>query len=356
MSIDWASPELATTVRVLQVDAHDRDSVLATLDFTGVTISHGYYTDSRVSAKLTTLDADQLIDGAWLRIVLDVDGKGWSRELFTGYISGVDESRGPGGMVETSMELSSAIQAIASDALVNLFCIGKGGTSRKAITRLMDMTGMPWRFDAGAGDYRYTSNKLYDPGESMLSTLFDIAGAASMRIGVDGHGVVHFSHYARPASVSPSYVLDAEDKRSVVLASSVNRSTDQYEAANRSIVVWKDENDNFVTGYADSSSASPGSYARRGVRVSAVHELQDMSSPRSAAHAQSLARDYLKTDADWGNEYQVSIMWSGDIECGDVISFVPPAGSHVKALVSAIDSDPCGMRMDLTLKEVGNGD
>lgn len=356
MSVDWGDPELSTTVQVLQVDAHDRDSVLGTLDFTAVTISYGYYTDSRVSAKVTTLEADRLIDGAWLRVVLEVDGQEWQQELFTGYVSGVDESRGPGGMVETSLELSSALMALDSDALPNLFCVGERATARQAIASIMDRAGMPWRFEAGAGDYRFTSTRLYDPGESLLSVLFDVAGTADMRIDVDGHGTVVFAGYTRPASVSPAVALDSDGPRSVVLASSVGRSSDQYAAANRSIVVWKDDDDSFITGYADVPSSSSGSYARRGVRVAEVHELQDMPEPRSVAHAQQLAQRYLQDDASWGTEYQASVMWSGDVRCGDVVSFAPPGGAPVKVLVSAVDSDPLGMRMDLTLKEVGNGD
>lgn len=353
--IDWADTELSTTVTVYQVDPHDLTSVLATLDYTALEVSYGYYTDTRASAKVTTHDADSLLDGAWLRVVLSVDGTDWKKTLFTGFVSGMDEEHAHDA-VETSLELSSSLKAVESDALTSLLCVGAGATAKAAITSLLDRTGLPWRFAPGSGDYRFTSTRLYDPGESLLSTVFDLASTASLRVDVDGDGTVVLSQYSAPSATSPKLVIDSDDPRSVVLSESVSHSSDRFSRANRSIVTWKDEDDRFVTGYADLDGRSALSFARRGVRIAEVHELQDMPEPRSVAHAQQLARAYLAQDSDSSEEYSLTVIWSGDVDCGDVVLFRPSGGEAVKALVASVDSDPLSMRMDLTLREVGNGD
>lgn len=351
VTIDWSDTELDTSVSVLQVDPHDRGSILGTLPFNSVSISYGYYTDTRVSAKVSTYDADQLIGGAWLRIVLEVVGTDYRNDLFTGYISGLDESM-EAGATKTDLELSSALKAIEGDASTALFCVGARATAQQAIAAAMAKTGMPYFVSPTAGDYRYTSQRMYDPGESWLSTLFDLAGAAGAHIDVDGRGIVTFDGYTPPASASPAWVMDAESKRSIVLSATVSRSSDIYERPNRSIVIFKDD-DKIISGYADLGGGSPNSAARRGVVLAEVHELDDMPSPRSASQAQRMAQQYLQSDAASSVEWSVTAMLDPTISCGSVGLFNPGGNQGVhKVLVTSVDLDPLTMRMDLELKEV----
>ena len=349
--VDWADTELDAIVTVYQVDAHDKGAVIGTLPIDSAAISHGYYTDTRASAKLTTWDADQLIPGAWLRVTMEVAGERF--DLFTGFITGVDEDYQPGGVL-TSLELSSTLKALETDVSTELWCVAPGATVKQAMRAIMGRSGMPWRFTATAGDYRFTEQRLYDPGEAWLSILYDLAGAADIRIEVDGRGDVVLDGYRAPSVVSPAWVLDADSPRSVVLSATASRATDQYERPNRSLVVWKDdEADRFITGYADLPALAPNSAARRGVTVTEVHELQDMPEPHSMAQAQRLAQQYLVEDAAATVEWSATIMLDGSITCGSVGLFGPGNGQTVrKVMVKDMDVDPLGMRMNLTLKEV----
>ena len=69
--IDWTDRSIPDEVHVMMVDPHNLDIVrgeLKNLVLSDCSVSYGYNTDTRTSAKLATLGSNY-IDNSWLRII-----------------------------------------------------------------------------------------------------------------------------------------------------------------------------------------------------------------------------------------------------------------------------------------------
>ena len=357
MTPDWNGPARADRIVCQMVSPLDLDEVLGELAIEdGASVSQGYYTDTRVSASIQTLDWGSWVDGSWLRILHQVRGTDYSRELFTGFPTSAAPTMqgvGPSSVTSTKVELKSALFGADADVWPPAFTVGAGATARQAIERVCELDGLAHRFDGTFSDYRFTSTRTWDPCTSVISMLFDLCDAAGARMSVDGHGLVTFGRYVEPSRREPSFALDATAQDTLVIAGSVSLSSDRLSLPNRSAVTYKD-GDSELIAWSDLPSSSALSRAHRGWAKTEVHQLQDMPEPRTQARAQQLADAYLPTDSTATQEWECETLW-WEAEPGMVGTLDPgDGGGPRRVMVKNVDSDLTtkSMTHKLTLKEV----
>lgn len=357
MTPDWRDPTRADRIVCQMVSPLDLDEVLGELELEdGGSVSQGYYTDTRASASLITLDWGSWVSGSWLRILHQVRGTDYSRELFTGFPTSAAPTLrgvGPSGTISTKVELKSALFGADADVWPPAFTVGAGATARQAIERVCALAGLAHRVDGTVAEYRFTATRTWDSCTPVISMLFDLCDACGARMDVDGHGVVTFSRYVEPSLRTPQFALDATAPDTLVIDGSVSLSSDDLSLPNRSAVAWKD-GDSELIAWSDLPSSSDLSRAHRGWAKTEVHQLQDMPEPRTQAHAQALADAWLPSDSTATREWECETLW-WEAQAGMVGTFDPGDGSGPRrVMLKNVDSTLSAKSMThkLTLKEV----
>lgn len=355
--VDWLDRELRHRVECVMVNPNDMSDELGVLPCIvgSSSIDRGYYTDARVSGAIGTRDWDAYIPGAWLRIyhVASTPAMGDVRRA-RGTFAVTDAAiTGAAGSLRVQFQLSSALGVLGADYDAWPMTIGVGAKASDSIRAICRKCGRPYRFDAFA-DYRYTTAAALEAGKSFRSRLYAICTESGNRMEVDPYGRLVFSGYTAPRSKYPSMALDVDDARSPIADGTISPGTNLFSRANRSIVVFKD-GDRVISAQADSDPASECSAERRGFVRAELHELNDLPSPQTVAHAQELAARKLKSDAAPTRTWELETIWL-PLGAGDVVSFAPRRydpfgkGGARKCLVQSVEET--GMRLKLTLKEV----
>lgn len=345
--IDWTTAGRRDEVTVHLVNPHSLDTVIGTLgnvDLGGCTVTEDYHSDTRVSAKVSTIGDDGYVEDAWLRIVHGVPGADYSEELFTGPVSKQDSAI-RSGAVHSDYELDSNLYTISDDLLVWGLTVGAGGSLRDAVAKLLDLCGREHDLSR-MQDKRIQSPVTYERGDSALSDLFDLT-ADSNRIGVDGHGRVVVERYTAPSAMEPVLDIDPGDPRSIVIGD-VSVSDDRFTTPGR-VIYRAGSGDDEVMGSADATPDMRSSSARRGYMVARMETAGDLESP-TRSQVDALARRSLMASQDIGREYQLTIIWH-PLHAGDVVRYRHD-GTWRKCLVRSCESDLGTMTKRLTLKEV----
>lgn len=347
---DWKDATREDSVRVYMVDPHNLDIIrgeLTNIILDGCSITQGYYTDTRISGKIQVMESEY-IEGSWIRIVHEVESEEYRNELGTFAVSKPSDSWDKGARI-TDYELQSALWTLTNDLCPNHYSIGAGSYALTVFDNICKMCGREYVHKAGANNYRYTESKIYEMGDSYLSDLFDICDISNNRIGVDGHGRITIEPYRNPSDITPTWELDTDDPRTLVLSESITRDSTEYEAAGRSIVIYS-SNDEEIYAQADAPSSSPYSSAKRGYTRAVSHQVNDLS-PATKAQAQALANTYLQTDMASTIEWKVSTLYFPAV-IGETLNFIMD-GEKRKCLIKSIDPiNLKTMTMTLTLKEV----
>ena len=352
---DWHDTELDHEFHVYMIDPLDHSAVMGELevysDSGSVTWSDG--DGVGVTASLEVPDWSKWKDGTWLRIVHRVPSYKYTRTLGT-FIVWDDGASGGLEVLEGSPELCGAIRGLEYDYLPIHIAVGEGASMRTVISRVMDATPVPYRFAAGFKDYRFTEPHIFDAGVTRIDTLRDLCNIGGNEVFTGEEGSIVFRNYVYPGDVTPLTVIDCTAANTTVFESSVQRTSLSRQIAGRSIALWSgrdDEGAATIGGYADVSSRHIASPQRRGYIVSEVHELDDLSEPKTYEHAQALARQWLKEDSTNTVEWTFTSTWLPLVN-GDVVTFRPPGMGFRKCVVETVNADLGAWTVDVTLKEV----
>lgn len=342
----WEDPSREDVLRVVQVDPHSLDTTygdLSGVEPSSVSVTEGYYTDARVSAKLTALSGGYR-DYCWLRLVHECPGTAFREELGTFVVAGRTDTRD-----ETEMDLRSVLWAISDDTQAGHLTIGQGALSHDVFRRICQAVGKEGEILAGAGNHRYASTVVYETGDSYLSDLFDLCDAASCRLGVDGHGRITMGPYVAPSLREPDWLIDPYSSRSMVLEDGLSTEDTTGQAASRSVVTYKGS-DAELSAAADVPSSSPASASRRGYTIAEVHSVSELM-PATQAQAQAMADSYVAADSASGRTRSAKCLYF-PVHAGDVVAWREADGTVGRWLVKEADTDCGDWTVSLSLKEV----
>lgn len=347
MKKDWKNQNRTDVWRVEQIDPINPDVSRGDLsNLTSLSLTWGYYTDTRGSASVTTLGDDGYIRHSQLRIIHEIPEWDYVHELFTGYVTGADKETSQ-GTVQTTYTLKSPLYALDVDIQAWTFVVGYNGLALDAMKTLFERCNRPYVIDPKSKDYRFSATKVYPVGDSHLTTLFDISDLANDRISVDGHGNVTVSPYTAPSALTPQWYIDTDDKETMILGDSISETNTEFEVPGRIIINHKD-GDNEITAWADAGFSYESSSSKRGYMLSQIQDVTDLSGGQQ--QAQSLADRYLEEAQAGYKEWQVSALYM-PIREGDCVGFTL-YGEYHHTLAKTIDVSPLNGTMKMTLKEV----
>ncbi len=343
--IDWADPKRTDVIHFQMVDPNNLDEVYGDIEDVQLgtsPVTYGYYADTRYGSKITFLKDNNYVENTWIRIVHEIPSEGYVRELGTFVpTSPVVEY---GGADRISLTLQSPLWALANNLTSGAFSIGKGTSVLNAFKRVCEACNRPYLV-SGANDAIIKNAVAYEAGESYLTILFDLASSSGNRVDVDGHGRITLGPVLEMGAISPSWELDVDDPRSMIIQESVKMEPEVSEIPNRVIVIGKSH-----VGVADLPAGSRHSAAQRGFVL--AEAISDKTVTTKAA-AKEMAQFYLGLYGDVKQWTMKTLYFPA--QCGDIVKFHIDGGIYY-CLIKSIDPiDLATMTMDITLEEVFYG-
>lgn len=350
---DWHSREIRHRTEVVAVNPHDLDDEWGTIEHVAgsCTLVHGYYTEQRVSASVEMRSFADYPDHAFLRIYHLAGDERIERGTFA--ISRA-RPKTAAGAITMGLSLMSALGMISEDYDAWPMSVGQGARTKDVIAAICGKAGRAYTLSPTFVDYIWRTGRVMEAGKSLLSRLYEACSASSNRLDVDPHGLLTFEQYVNPADKDPSATIDVGDPRSIVIDGTIVPGTNLFGRPSRSIVMHGAD-DTFIAAQSDLPATDPASFERRGYRIAEMHELSDMGSPRTVAHAQQMARNYLASDSAPSGTWEVDTLWM-PLGQGDVVDFAPRmydpwgGGEPRRCLVQSLDEGVGTMKM--LLKEV----
>lgn len=343
--IDWKDPKRTDVLHFQMVDPNNLDEVYGDIEDVQLgssPVTYGYYTDTRYSSKIVFLTDNNYVDNMWIRIVHEVPSKGYVNEL--GTFIPVSPNVDYNGTVTRSLNLQSPLWGLSNDLCTSVFSIGKGASFVKAFQRVCDTCNRPYLLK-NPNDFLAEKAVVFEAGTSYLQILMDIADSTNNRVDLDGHGRILLSPLSDMRYVSPSWELDADDPRSMIIEGSIRMEPESDEVPSRTIVV----NGNYI-GVADLPDGAEYSAAQRGYTKAVKYSGTGI---KSNAAAQSLAQSYL-------DGFTKVTQWSMQTlyfpaKCGENVTFRIDGQKHLCMIQSIDPVDLDTMTMKITLREVANG-
>ena len=349
--IDWKDPRVEHEWEFLQVDPHNLNSIRGELTgvvLGGCSLSFGYETETRVSAKIKVAESDYIED-SWIRIVDTIPGTDYREEIGTFIVSGITGDSVNAGLHTIEYELQSVIWTLKEDYCGGHWTIGKGAYALTALETVASLCEKSFRKKAGALDYRYGASKVYDRGTSYLSIMKDICTVSGNYLSIDGHGCITVEPYIALASRGVRWELDATSERSMIIDEGIERSSTLYDMESRAIVIYSGDNREIVA-QADVRPSSRASPQRRGYTRAKVYNISDLQ-PQTQVAAQALADKYAAN-----NSYSVSYMMTTmyfPCSCGEIVMYTDLNRGRHRCMIKNIDSiNLAELTQKLTLKEV----
>lgn len=366
MSVDWHDLEHDWEVKAYLVDQHASGLVigeLAGLDASRCEVVEGYYSDTRVSAKLETVvgegESDGYVPNARIRLVLGVPRWGWERELVTGFVTDV-VPRDEDGCTRREYSLDSTLWGLSADYLTSKLTCSAGAKALTAAKKILSDRGIEYDAD-GARDRSIQKVTVYEPGTVALSTLFDILSGYS-RLDVNGRGIVTIRAYTPPSKLTPSVTIDPYDPRTNVVGD-VRETDTSWEKPGAAIVTANvskstTKNGKSVTthevraGTYFAPASDPASRDARGYLRFAKDTYSGSADEPTTSELTNSARTVWNNNQDKGRSWELLVIYM-DLHEGDVVSLVRPDGTH-RCLVQSVTTslDPTDRTQKLTLKEV----
>ena len=342
MSIEWRDSARRDVIRFQMIDPNNLDIVFG--DLTDVQLgsselTYGYYTDTRYSCGISFLKSNNYVENAWVRIIHDVPAAGYSNELGTFVPTSPSESWQ--GAVVVTLDLQSPLWAIKDDLLTAKFSIAKKTSIMSAVKRVLENCNRPYVL-ANPNDVTTEEPIVYDVGESYLTILHDLCAQSGNRADIDGHGQIVIEPLKDHASMTPSWTLDADDPRGMIIQGTIRMESEITDLPSRIIVV----NGNAI-GVADLPDGGRYSAHQRGY-VKA--EKIDDKTATNASKANAAAMKYLDSAS-------MAVVWSMDTlyfpaHTGENVTFILDGEKHI-CMIQGIDPVRLDtMTMGLTLREV----
>lgn len=285
--MDWTSTDRKDAFLYELIDPFNLGQVRGSL--TGVVdgeITYGYYTDTRTSATIKIPQANTgWIENSLVRISHVVSKENYMNRLGTFFVSDITRSYEHGIWVY-EFNLASTLSRLEDDVLVNNKTCGKGSFSRDALKDIFRSCGATYTMNDGLFTHKFGSAVVYEAGQNLLTTAYDIADRMGARLEVNGDGTISVEKYVSPSNKTSTMLISGN-----MIVGEVTKTDKFYSVPNRSIVIFKD-NDKQISGYADLGSSSVMSYGRRGKRVVEVQNISEMK-PKTQARANELAKANL---------------------------------------------------------------
>lgn len=361
---DWLHPtkrKWAFTFQLVPPNKlNDSWGTLDKVDISSVSITEGYYTDTRIQGKMTyydTLSADHR--QAYIRIIATDTSTGVSEELGT-FIPTSDDVTMEGSVIKTSVNLESILYGISMQKLPKLLYY----YSDRPIKVLYELLLRYCNFVYGE-NFNYAEDlsddrldliqATVDAGTSMLEVLYKVCNTNSLRLAVDGHGCVWVNRYTVPKDKPATFTITTNSSDSIVL-DGITRSSNYLEMASQ-VTVHATSGDSEIT----STQTATGrlSQANRGYIVGKYYDTSSLSS-FTQAQADTLAKSYLSKATNENMEWTLTTEYM-PIYCGDVGTLTGLKdnfhyGTSKKVLVKSRDLDLATMTQKLTLKLASSND
>ncbi|WP_307738993.1 hypothetical protein [uncultured Parolsenella sp.] len=345
--VDWADTSRTDRWLVEMVDPNDLSTsrgYLAEGTVTGLSLTLARDSDTKASAKVSTLGDDGYVAGSMLRVWHEVGEWGYREPVFTGYVKEAPDSLVQ-GVRQTDYQLGSALWALSRDLWPAPLAVASGGTALGAIRAVLDQCSRPYDVLAGALDLRFTEARAWEAGSSRLESLADLADAAGDRLSVSGSGLVTVA--ALPdltAATTPTWELDTEDDRAMTLSDGASHTSAVGDVPGRYIVTHK-EGSTVTVGVADVAAGMPSSASARGYVVAETKDVSEL--PGGLAQAYVLAAQYLAAAQGHDEEWSVTSLYAPYRE-GDVVSLRLRGETHL-GYVRDADFDLLGGTVKLTI-------
>lgn len=370
MAIDWTDTGYSSDISVLVVSQTNVNNTLGSLSgvqLSNMTVTEGYYSDSRVSAKVTTMvaesESDGYVDQARLRIVLSIPEKDFSEELITGFVSDINEEHNRGYVTRT-YSVEGNIWGLLNHKTNAPITIGKGAKLVDIWSSLLgSLTKLQYTTE-GAQDHSFGSTVLYEAGSDLSTVLFEISEGYS-RMDTDGHGRVTLKKYIAPKNRYPERLIDYNSLSSLSMLP-LSRDDTSWEAPGRAVVTATishtsdngESTQEVIVGSYDSPKDNPTSIEKRGYLLGRTDSYSGNSEKPSKSELDALAKKNWESSQDKGITWEGSSVFA-DYHAGEIATLISPVDgssnapveSH-KVLVQSVTTNLGTMVQDLTLKEV----
>ena len=338
--IDWRDPAREDDIRFQMIDPNNLDIVYGDLTdvlLSDTSITYGYYTDTRYSSGISFLKGNNYIPNAWIRIIHDVPSEGYSNELGTFIPTSPCEKWN--GAVVVTLDLQSPIWGLKEDLTTSKFTIGKKTSALKAFKSLCESCNRPYVLE-NPNDYTVPNAIVYDVATSKLDILFDLCDLMNNRLELDGHGRLLLYPTPDNKTLTPEWVLDVDDQRSMVIHGTIEMDTELDDLPSRAIVV-----DGSKVGVADLDDGVEYSAHQRGYVKAAKYD--------GKGNVQSLARQHLDESSKVVH-YKMDTLYF-PAKCGDNAIFILDGEKHYCMIQSIDPLNLATMTMTITLREVFYG-
>lgn len=345
--VDWADASREDAWTVEMVDPNDPTTsrgYLADGCVTDLTLTLAADSDTKATAKVSTLGEDGYVEGSMLRIWHEVEEWGYREPVFTGYVKEAPDSIVQ-GVRQTDYQLGSALWALSRDLWPAPFAVASGGTALAAIRAVLDLCSRPYEVDSGALDLRLASPRAWEAGSSRLDCLHDLADAAGDYLSVSGMGLVTVAAGPDLSGAStPTWELDTEDDGAMTLSDGASHTSTAGDVPGRFVVTHK-EGSAVAVGVADAAATMPSSAMSRGYVVAETKDVPDL--PGGLAQAHALAAKYLAEAQGHDEEWGLTSLYAPYRE-GDVVRLRLWGEEHI-GYVRDADFDLLGGTVKLTI-------
>ncbi len=306
-------------------------------------ITWGYDTDTRVSGSLEAADHNYIY-GSLIRMHHYVDEYNFHEELGTFFVSST--SKASQYTTKESFNLTSMLDRIAEDCFTKNFVVSANKTALDALRDIFGQYSVAYSISSNCNNKVYTEAVVYEVGENVLSTVFDIADFCNCDIDVNAHGVVEVKPYVSPSTKEP--VFEFNDHNGTVNGE-ISKDNDPFGAVNRVIVV-SEKDEKTVSGFADVSSSSKIAYSKLGRRNTSVESLNELN-----PFTDNAATNYAKGQIDQYEQDPSSFSFSGiytNYQPGQVVT-IGANNEYFKAMIKnkSFNLEP-GMLTSYTCEEV----
>lgn len=345
--IDWLDKTREDVFTYEMIDPFNLTAVRGYLD--GVvnnsgSITYGYYTDTRVSGTLDTIESNY-IDNSLIRIIHSVPKWGYQNNLGTFFVS--NNHGAYNQAYKRSYDLVSMLCRVSDDALTNNFCIAAKSTGQAALKRLFSTFAISYVTNSPLNNKLYTQSVLYEVGSNALDTIMNIAIDSGLRLDVRGDGYVTVNNYEYPTT-SNTPVFTFADYNGTINGD-ITVTNNPFDSVNR-VIVTSDKNEKTVSGFADRASSSRVAYSKLGRRNTAVESITDLT-PFTASTASTKAKSLLTTYEEDPTEYSFQGVYVPYLPGCNVIMSIRGNDKIVMMTNKTVHLGP-GMITDYTLREI----
>lgn len=361
--MDYRDQRQRRTLHAYMVSPHNLDDTygeMTGIDWSSLTLSAGYYTDTRVSGALCAVNSNY-IKNSFIRIVVEHED-GTAIELGTFAVANDDGQR-TNGAYSQQFELISMLHTLSLDYFPDNLVLGKGAMALSVFEKTLTDVGKTKAsyIISGARDYRFSNTLVMEAGTSRLSRLFELSNLADNRLDVDGHGRITLKPYTPPDIRTPSFTLDTADPRGVIMGD-ISRSSTWKDTPTRAVVAY-----DYTEGEGDKAKqkhmyaiAWNNKTDPRGYWITDYQTISDLN-PATKAHLTAKAKENLSAQLGEKTEWTLPSKYIPNLWEGDIVELIvrDELDDYVgarKCLVKSIDITGEFLDMELTLKETSGGD